>query len=200
MTAWRGMPVTPIWFSYLRHSPGNIGLISMKMIYGPTYTRLDSLVLGVTIALIKNYQINLWSEIIKRGNLFLMLGILGYFIMAYIYKHLPPNQFISASLSYTLLALSSTLLTLSALSPSSILYKIRIPGAMMLATLSYAIYLTHKSFIHITQTVQSSLNLNYSNSILLASSTIVSIVGAWILYVFVEKPFLKLRDKKSIAG
>lgn len=186
-----------IWLIYLRYAHENIGLLSMRMIYAPTYTRVDSLVLGVALALIKNYQTKLWTLIASRGNICLLAGILGYFVVVYVYQNLSPNEFLSATLSYSLLALSSALLTLSALSPGSVLYKIRIQGTMMLATLSYAIYLTHKSFIHLTQTFLSSFNLEHLNLILLPSTIIVSIFGGWLLYTCIEKPFLKLREKIS---
>lgn len=183
------------WQIWLRHAHENIGLISMKMIYAATYTRLDSLTLGVSLALITIYRSEIWEKIMKKGNYFLLFGILIYCLVMYMYQKMSPNEFLSAVFSYSLLALGSVALTLSALSKNSILYKVRIPGAMQLATLSYAIYLTHKSFIHITQTVLLQGNFHSSNAILLPVSILTSILGGWLLYSCVERPFLKLRDR-----
>lgn len=132
-----------IWMIYLRHSSENLGLLSMRMIYAPTYTRLDSLVLGVSLALIKNYQTNLWASITTRGNLYFFTGILGYVIVATIYQTSSPSEFLS------------------------------------------------------------SFALQHSTVILLPSSILISIFGGWSLYICIEKPFLKLREKilrKNLRG
>lgn len=184
-----------IWIVYLRHAPDGVGMISMSMIYAPTFTRLDSLVLGVFLALVKHHHLRIWSNLTKKGNLALLLGIVGYGIVVYIYQNFTAARFVSASLSYTLLAFSSMLLTLSALSPTSLLHRVRIPGAMTLATLSYAIYLTHKSFIHLSQLILSNWSLNKSNLVMLTLSIVISVLGAGLLYTCIEKPFLKIRDK-----
>lgn len=184
-----------IWLIYLRHAGDNIGQIYMGTIYAPTFSRLDSLVLGVSLALLKNYYNELWIQITKKGNLWLILGIIGYCVVVYVFQTGSPRDFFSVALNYSLLALSSTTLTLSALCQNSLLYKIRIPGAIILATWSYAIYLTHKSLIHLTLVILAKFHLNSLNSIMLTLSIAASLAGGWLLYVCIEKPFLKLRDK-----
>ena len=184
-----------IWLLYLRHAGDNIGQIYMSTIYAPTFSRLDSLVLGVSLALLKNYHHELWVKITKKGNLWLILGIIGYCFVVYVFQTGSPKQFFSVVLNYSLLALSSTALTLSALSQNSLLCKIRIPGAIVLATWSYAIYLTHKSLIHVTLILLARFHLNNLNLIMLTSSIFASLVGGWLLYFCIEKPFLILRSK-----
>jgi peptidoglycan/LPS O-acetylase OafA/YrhL len=167
----------------------------MSTIYAPTFSRLDSLVLGVSLALLKNYHHELWGKITKKGNLWLILGIMGYCCVVYVFQTGSPKQFFSVALNYSLLALSSTALTLSALSQNSILCKIRIPGAIILATWSYAIYLTHKSLIHLTLILLAKFHLNNLHLITLTSSLFSSLAGGWLLYFCIEKPFLTLRNK-----
>lgn len=189
-----------IWLIYLQHAGKNYGLIYMKMIYAPTFSRLDSLVLGVSIALLKIHHSTLWVRITKSGNFWLFLGILGYGTVAYIFQMSLPNQFLSAVMNYSLLALSSAFLTLSALCENSLLTNFKIPGAMNLATWSYAIYLTHKPLLHLTQEILSHWNLSSSIMIMLFSSILVLLAGGWLLYTGIEKPFLKLRKNITYGG
>lgn len=189
-----------IWLIYLQHAEKNYGLIYMKMIYVPTFSRLDSLVLGVSIALLKIHQSTLWVRITKSGNFWLFLGILGYGTVAYIFQMSLPNQFLSVVVNYSLLALSSAFLTLSALCENSLLANFKIPATMNLATWSYAIYLTHKPLLRLTQEVLSHWNLSSSVVIMLISSILVLLAGGWLLYTGIERPFLKLRKNITYGG
>ncbi len=100
------------------------------------------------------------------------------------------------ALGYPLLAISFTALTIAALSPTSYLHQIKIPGAARLALWSYAIYLVHKPLMVLTD--KTLLNLGIAHSSLTALFTIgVSIFGGWVLYVCVEAPFLKFRDRAT---
>lgn len=184
-----------IWLIYLRHAGNNDGLIYMKMIYAPTFTRLDSLVLGVSLALLKIYQSKLWTRITKNGNAIFILGVIGYCCVAYLFQHGSSNQFFSVVLNYSLLALSSTALMLSVLSENSLLANVKIPGAMTLATWSYAIYLTHKPLMHLIHQLLLHWHLADSVLITFTSSIFVLLAGGWMLYTCVEKPFLRLREK-----
>lgn len=183
------------WQVYLRHAGEDIGHLYMTHIYAPTFSRLDALVMGVSIALLKNYYALLWERITKHGNVYLFVGIIGYCIVAYVFQTGSSKEFFSSVLNYSLLALSSTALTLSALCKNSLLSKFKIPGAMLIATWSYAIYLTHKSLIHITQTILANWHLDTNPWVMLPSTIVMALTGAWLLYTFVEIPFLKLREK-----
>lgn len=183
-----------IWLLYLRHAGENIGQLYSRLIYAPTFSRLDSLVIGVSLAGLKIYRNAFWEKITRNGNLILCLGIIGYVAVAYIFQTGSPREFLTASLNYSFLALTSNLLVLSALSQNSLLNRFTIPGATILATWSYAIYLTHKSLIHITQTILIKAHLT-PTYLLLPLTIFISILGGWLLYIIVEKPFLKLRDK-----
>jgi peptidoglycan/LPS O-acetylase OafA/YrhL len=188
------------WFVYLRHAGNNFGLMYMKLIYAPTFSRLDSLVWGVLLAILKNYHATIWSSLTKHGNFFLLLGIMSYIFVAYIFQTSKPGEYISVALNYSFLGLSSAALTLSALCDNSLLNKYRIPGAMLLATWSYAIYLTHKSLIHITQILLTKWHLSHSITLMLVCSILLSLGGGWLLYKIVERPFLELRERIGKAN
>jgi peptidoglycan/LPS O-acetylase OafA/YrhL len=81
-----------------------------------------------------------------------------------------------------------------AASSNSMIGKYKVPGAYVVATLAYSLYLTHKSVYHLVHTtIEPQLNNNgyvaffvYALAVLLVAS---------LLYVVVERPFLKLRVK-----
>ena len=99
-----------------------------------------------------------------------------------------------AALGYPLLAISFAALTLAALSPTSYLHNIRIPGTASLAVWSYAIYLIHKPLMVITHETLLQWGITVSSlSVLIILS--ISIFSGWLLYTCIESPFLKIRDK-----
>lgn len=182
-----------IWHIYLQHAGLDIGRIYTAKIYYPTYSRLDGLVIGVSVAMLKSFHKNLWNKLTSHGNLLLICGLAGYCFIFYIFQH--GTRFFPTTFGYSILAISSSTLTLGALSPGSILHRFKIPGAKTLALWSYAIYLTHKQFIHLTQIAISHWTIGKYNFISLAIMILVSLIGGWLLYTLVETPFLKLRDR-----
>lgn len=184
-----------MWFMYILPAQENIGLIAAQVIYSPTVTRLDSLVLGVFLALAKNYHVRLWEMLTKRGNVFFVFGILAYGIVLFVDQTMLFWKFFPSVLNYSLLSFGSAAFVLSTLSKQSFLYNIKIPGATILATLSYAIYLTHKSLIHMTQLFLAQWELSHVNWIFFPLSVLLSLIGGGVLYLCVERPFLELRDR-----
>lgn len=184
------------WLNYYLHNPsGNFqGDYFHARIYYSSFCRLDELVLGVAIALIKNFHTETWSKMITRGNSFFALGAVGTAITFYLFLHYHFSFFMMA-FGFPLLAFSFASLTMAALSPNSWLYKIRIPGAASIAAWSYAIYLTHKALIDITAKVLAKFGINGSSFITMIAAILVAVFGGWLLYTCIETPFLKLRDK-----
>ena len=186
-----------LWLAYIQDAVGDIHQIYMNKIYYPPFCRLDGLVLGVSIAMLQNFHKEAWERMTSRGNWSLMLGLLGCYFTFYPLPDL--CGFIPTAFGYLLRCASFAALMLAALSPNTVLHKTKIPGAMTLSAWSYAIYLTHKSFIHITHVVLSRWNIGESSMVTVMVEIILSLVGGWILYTCIETPFLKLRDKLEQA-
>jgi peptidoglycan/LPS O-acetylase OafA/YrhL len=186
-----------LWIQYIQNAGENFGPLYSAKIYYSSFCRLDELVLGVTIAMLKNFHKDMWLKITAKGNLLLILSIVGTSITFYMFLHHHYGWFMT-TFGYPLLAVSFAGLTLAALSPNSYLYRIRIPGAANLAIWSYAIYLVHKPLTVITFSILSKWGVAASSFITVVATSIVSIFGGWLLYKFVETPFLKLRDKITV--
>jgi peptidoglycan/LPS O-acetylase OafA/YrhL len=186
---------TFFWFRYVQNAGGDVSAMHATYIYYPTICRLDSLVMGVGLAMLKNFHPVLWEKTTHHGNRFFILGLLGTAITCYLFQDATTLE--ASVWGYFIAACSFSALTLAALSSSTWFYHFRVPGATLLAILSYAIYLTHKPLIHLINMFLSTTMWGGSNMVLLPLSILVSFIGGGLLYMFVEKPFLKLRDKMT---
>lgn len=173
------------------------GRLMMKFLYYPTYTRLDGLVAGVSLALVRTFRPAWWSRLTQQGNLLAVTGIavvagaLGLCAFDYPTVDLPASLLVA----YPALALGFGLLVAAAACPRGLLSK-QIPGASTLATLAFSLYLTHKSVAHATHLLLPKLTAepNWSSvTIYFAACLAVALV----LYLAVERPFLNLRLQRS---
>ena len=183
-----------LWVYYNQHANNHFHALYYTKIYYSSFCRLDELVFGVAIAMLRNFHKDLWAKITKKGNLILLFGIISSGITFYLFLQYHYSRFVTA-LGYPLLGISFAALTLAALSQNSYLYKIRIPGAATLAVWSYAIYLVHKPVSVLIYGELSKFGVDASSLASISIIILASIVAGWLLYICIELPFLKLRDK-----
>lgn len=187
-----------LWTYYSQHTSNHFHALYYTKIYYSSFCRLDELVFGVAIAMVRNFHKNLWEKITKKGNLVLLIGIIGSGISFYLFVQYHYSLFVTA-VGYPLLGISFAALTIAALSQDSYLYKIRIPGAANLAIWSYAIYLIHKPVSVLVYRAFSKFGVGASSLVMILTITLVSIIAGWLLYTCIETPFLKLREKIGIG-
>lgn len=164
-----------------------------QWIYYPTYSRLDGLLSGVAIAALFRFRPLLKEKITRYGNLWSLISLL---LLATAYWVCTEETSFTASVfGFPLLSIAYGLLVIGAISPSSLLY--RFPSAITtkIAALSYAIYLTHKIIIHITQQQVAKLAIPPGSNRMLLICMITCFAGAWLMNKMIEQPFLKLRQK-----
>ncbi len=182
-----------LWHYYMQHANGHFENLYQTNIYYSSFCRLDELTLGVGLALLRNFHPDQWTKLIAKGNSILLFGIIGSLVTCYLFLKYDYSLLMTA-IGYPLLAMSFVALTLAALSPNSYLYKARIPGTASIAVWSYAIYLTQKPISVLTYNVLAKLGLSASNFFTLIIIILVCCMCGWLLYTFIETPFLKLRD------
>lgn len=162
-----------------------------KYIYYPSYNRLDGLLVGVGIAAIYQFAPGIWSRMARYGNLFSITGLLiltgAYFLCE------DQMTFYASVWGFPLIALGYGCLVTGAVSPGSFLYKWPSKVTTTIATLSYAIYLTHKGVIHMTHRLLEDVDLDAN--LLLLISMVTCVLFAWVLHLLVEKPFMQLRKR-----
>jgi peptidoglycan/LPS O-acetylase OafA/YrhL len=169
-----------LWLAKVSVVPFNIagepdGRNYMTLIYYPTWSRLDGLLAGVSIAAIKIFRPAWWRRLTKRPNALLVTGMAGIATSIYWFggqiAGLLPTIF-----AFPLLGASIALMVAALSDERSLLGGYGVPGARVLATGAYSIYLTQKIAFHLIAT--SSLPpgwLRFSAAIGVA----LLLIGAW---------------------
>lgn len=163
-------------------------------IYYSTFCRLDELLAGVALALLKNRHPAAWGRVVGHGNLACALGIVvsgGAFIFFLEDRY----AYLQTVIGYPLLALGFALLIVAAVAPGSLLQRLRVPGAASLALWSYAVYLMHRPVSVIGARWMEQHGYGPASFVGIASSLLLSLGTGWLLYRLVETPFMRLRER-----
>ncbi len=164
----------------------------LEKVYYPSHNRMDSLLVGISIAAIFNFKPRIKNLLTKYGNFVLIIGI-AIFLLA----SLIGNSIVSYKAMIYLIPLISLgygFILIGAISPGSILYKIKSRITFIIATLSYAIYLTHKQLFHFIKLLSEKFSNEFLQKHTFWISIIIALIGGLILHFIIEKPFLRLRD------
>lgn len=186
-----------LWNTYVAGHENWLPLY-MRWIYFPTWGRLDSILFGISIAALKNFKPMLWEKFTRKGNWHLLIALVFIIISAKFF--LTKVDLFTVTLGYTISCLGYSFLVLAGLSRNSWLASIYIPGAKQLAVWSYSTYLLHIIFYQ--------LGFNWLNIYLgipisflsFGIILVVSIAVGGLSYRFIEKPFLRLREKHFPAA
>lgn len=162
-------------------------------IYYPTYTRLDSLAIGVLIGYLHHHSATFKRFIHSNGNILFFSGaiLLGLSLL-----FCSDQASMHASIfGFTAVAISFGIILLSAISESSFLYRSHSWITVQLASLSYAVYLSHKGIIHIIQNLAES-SIIPTSGILMLSICLAGCILTGILYRYViERPASRIKNK-----
>ncbi len=160
-------------------------------IYYPTYTRLDSLAVGVLIGYLFQFSSKFKTIIQQNGNRLIFLGIILIGLSLWFCKNQYSEQ--ASILGFTFVAISYGILLMGAISNSSFIGKKTNFLTSQLALLSYSIYLSHKGIIHLVQLFFSKNNIPISDNMTLLICLIACLfVGIFYQY-FIESPSAKIK-------
>ena len=176
------------------------GVKYIERIYYPTYSRLDGLLAGVSLALIRLFR-PAWSALIaRRIFLVLLTGLALIACSVWFFS----DRFTSATgaaaagtiVGFPILSLGLALLTAALTERRSWLGRLRVPGAQVVSTLAFSLYLTHKEVAHLDSLYFARITdtRDWHSTLFLAATCLIV---AAILYLAVERPFLTLRDRRS---
>jgi peptidoglycan/LPS O-acetylase OafA/YrhL len=168
----------------------------IEKIYYPTYTRLDGLLMGVILALIKTFRPAWWRGMMARGYILLAAGLAVCSLAIWIFRD--RFGFLGAVAGFPLLSLGLALIVASSLSPRC--FHSRVRGFALPATLAYSLYLTHKEIGHLDTVYLNRLLSPDSPWINFIVMFLTSFLAAGLLYLAVERPFLRLRERISASA
>ncbi len=167
----------------------------MKRIYYPTYSRLDGLLMGVALACVQVFRPGWWARVSRRGWELLVAGLAVSGGAVWLFRDGYPSfdQTAGVLVGFPVLSLGLTLLVAAAVSENGALRR-RVPGAKMVATLAFGLYLTHKEVAHVDRLLLSWMERPSWRAAAVYVATCFAVAGA--LYVAVERPFLRLRARR----
>lgn len=165
----------------------------MRLIYYPTWSRLDGLLAGVAAAALKVFRPRAWNAITGRPNVLLGIGVAGLGASMLLFSSLIAG-FWATVIGYPLLSFSVALLVAAATTSRSIIGRYSVPGARSLATGSYSLYLSHKIAY---QAVAAGLVPTFGLTGVARFEEAIGLAACCggVLYWAIERPFLKLRDR-----
>lgn len=164
-------------------------------IYFPTWNRLDGLVMGVTLAVIRIWRPRWWSRIEHHNGAVALAGVAVLAVS--IVTCTDRSAFVASVFGFPLLSFGMALLVASAAFPGAWLSRFTPPGAGWLAAASYSLYLVHKPvFVLVNDRLPEALN-GGARFVVIAAGTLVA--GA-VLHYAVERPGLRLRARLRRAN
>jgi peptidoglycan/LPS O-acetylase OafA/YrhL len=166
----------------------------IECIYYPTYTRLDGLLAGVALALMRTFRPAWWINILGRAN-WLLLGGLGLMVcVLWIFT----DRFgpVGTVIGFPMMAIAMAMLVAAGSDTRSWFGRLRVPGAKLVAMLAFSLYLTHKEVAHLDELYFPGVTgtANWRSVLLIAASCLTV---ATAFYFAVERPFLALRDRRE---
>ena len=186
----------------LERAGQSFGMVYIERIYYPTYSRLDGLLAGVTLALIRSFRPAWWTAVARRGHLLLCLGLVLVGFAIYLFQDRWESAYgapaVGVVIGFPLLALGLGMIVASSLSTNGLL-RFKVPGAKLLATLAYSLYLTQKQVIHLVDLCFPAI-AQAGMFQWLGLYAVSSFAVAAAVYRCVERPFLVLRDRNVASS
>ncbi len=187
-----------LWLRYVAATPFELGAqphggAYMRLIYYPTWTRLDGLVMGIAAAVLQAFRPAAWARVTARPNLLLIAGGLGLVASTAFFNEQIAG-FWPTVLGFPLLSLSIALLVMAGATQGSLISRYRVPGARALAAGAYSLYLSHKAVFHAVQVLSPRLP-SWAQDGAFALALAGALGAGATLYWMVERPFLRLRER-----
>ncbi len=173
------------------------GLAYIERIYYPTCTHCDGLLAGLSLALVRLFRPGWWAAASRRGHGLFVAGSgligLSMWLFAHRFESVTGPAAVGTIAGYPLLSAGIGMLVASSISRNGWLARTHIPGARLVATLAFSLYLSHKIILHLDQEhLPRIVNAGLYPQLLLYAVTCTA--AAAVLYLYVERPFLILRD------
>lgn len=180
---------TSLWLHFDALAPDRNWFV--EDIYYPTWNRLDGLLAGVALAMLKTYRPALWARLGARANLVLLAGSAGMALAFWLFRE--RAGLLGNSIGWPVLSFALALLVFAGAQANSAIGRRAIPGAGWLAAMSYSLYLVHKPIYGLVE-MHLGDALDGRGYIAFLTYGIASLCAAALLYYVVEKPALRIRD------
>lgn len=176
------------------------GVKYIERIYYPTYSRLDGLLAGVGLALVRVFRPGWWAALTRRANAWLGLGAVLVGMAVWMFwdrgESVTGVGAASTVVGFPVLAVGLAMWVVGASDAGCWLGRWRVPGARVVAMLAFSLYLTHKEVAHmVSEAWPSVMKMRDWRCVPVYAVSCVAVAA--VLYVGVERPMLWLRDKRA---
>jgi peptidoglycan/LPS O-acetylase OafA/YrhL len=168
-----------------------------RLIYYPTWTRLDPLVFGVSLAAIEQFRPHWWQQLTGSARWLWFPGLAA--IVYGLYLGEQDLTVTTCVWQFPLIALGMALLLVCAVSSRLPLRRVAVPGAAFLASIAYSVYLSHKLVIHLVTKFCAGRNIPLTSVAAIILDLIAILLIGALLFFAVERPFLQLRHRRAPA-
>ncbi|QSX79027.1 acyltransferase family protein [Agrilutibacter solisilvae] len=161
-------------------------------IYYPTWCRLDGLLAGVVLAVVRVFRPGLWEWLSQRANAVLAAGVLVMALALWLFRE--RTGLLGNSIGWPVLSTGLALLVCAAAQRHGAIGRWRVPGMAWLAAISYSLYLVHKPVFHLVGTYwgEAIAGRGLLTFVVYAAASLGA--GA-LLHYLVERPGLALRGR-----
>lgn len=166
----------------------------VEAIYDPTWNRLDGLLAGVLLAAVRAFRPAWWMRLLGHGRLLLIMGLA---VLAAVVA-IEPLSRAGAIVQFPLAALGFACLLAAMIGERLPFSRKALPGARPVALLAYSLYLTHRQVYSWLDGRLGDLPLEAPVAAFCLYNLVALVVAA-LLYLSVERPGLRLRDR-LLAG
>ncbi|MBA4217062.1 MAG: acyltransferase [Proteobacteria bacterium] len=165
-------------------------------IYYPSWMRLDGLLMGVMLAVLRVYRPDSFQRLQARSNQLLLSALALWALALLLFSN--RTGLLANAIGWPVLSLGFGLLVLAATDPAGLLGRWTLPGTAWLAKISYSLYLSHKIAMHLVHQMVAPVLSERVQGVALFSVYALAVlaVGATLHYL-VELPFLRWRDRRA---
>ncbi len=164
----------------------------VEQIYYPTYMRLDGLLAGVILAAMRWFRPVWWQRTMDHPCQVLLAG--GALTAAAIWLAKERTDFAASVFGFPVLSAGLAIVVAGCVSEHGVLGKVHVPGAQLIATVTFSLYLSHKMTWHVIRTYAPQLvSPGGAQAFVIYASAALAVGG--LLFLLVERPFLQLRDR-----
>jgi peptidoglycan/LPS O-acetylase OafA/YrhL len=161
-------------------------------IYYPTWARLDGLLAGVALAVLKTFHPHAWTRWQRHANAALPAGLATTALALWLFRD--RVGLLGNSVGWPVLSIGFGLLVFAGAGRDSALGRWRVPGIAWLAGISYSLYLTHKAVFHLVEQAGGTW-LEGRGIVAFALYAGAALLGGALLHYGVERPFLAMRER-----
>lgn len=165
-------------------------------IYYPSWMRLDGLLVGVVLATLHVYRPQIWARFQARSTAFLIAGLATSALALCLF--IDRTGLLANTVGWPLLSFGFGLLVVAGSSHRGLMSRWRLPGASWIATISYSLYLSHKVAFHLVHEYIAPSTKEFGVLLFIVYALAALLLGAALHYL-VERPFLRLRDRRVVA-